>query len=124
MGFLSVPIIPLTDGVSILSLQGIVDEVRSEQIISDVLHNAAESDIDFFIIDLSKLYIQDNRFPKELFTLINALYLIGVRTIITGVTPAFAHEQVDHFDLTNAKTKYVNNIQSALDYIGYHLIEK
>ncbi|MBH0168939.1 MAG: GAF domain-containing protein [Bacillota bacterium] len=124
MGFLSVPIIPLTDGVSILSLQGIVDEVRSEQIISDVLHNAAESDIDFFIIDLSKLYIQDNRFPKELFTLINALYLIGVRTIITGVTPAFAHEQVDHFDLKNAKTKYVNNIQSALDYIGYHLIEK
>ncbi|MGG0410469.1 anti-anti-sigma factor [Peribacillus simplex] len=97
MGFLSVPIIPITKGTSILSIQGIVDGNRSELIMSDVLHSAADNDIGFFIIDLSKL-------------------------LVKGVTPSIAKEHVNNFDLKNLKTKMVKGIQYALDYIGYALI--
>ncbi|MBO0999325.1 STAS domain-containing protein [Bacillus sp. SD075] len=124
MGFLSVPIIPITKGISILSIQGIVDGNRSEQIMSDVLHSAADNDIGYFIIDLSKLLVQDNCFPNFLFNMMSALGLMGVETVITGVTPTFAKEHVNNFDLKNLKTKMVKDIQCALDYIGYVLIEK
>lgn len=124
MGFLSVPIIPITEGISILSVQGIVDKERADQILSDVLHNAADHDIDYFIIDLSKLHVQDHTFSGFFFDMISALNLMGVETIITGVTPTFAREQVDHFDFKGLSTKIVKDIQSALDHIGYTLIEK
>ncbi|MCQ6268638.1 anti-anti-sigma factor [Fictibacillus sp. WQ 8-8] len=124
MSFLSVPIIPIKNGISILSLQGIVDDDRSHQILSDVLHDAADNDIDYFIIDLSKLLVHDDTFSDFFYQMINALNLMGVETIITGVTPVFAREQVDKMDLQVLNTRIVKDIQSALDYIGYTLIQK
>ncbi|MDQ0880049.1 hypothetical protein [Peribacillus sp. V2I11] len=73
MGFLIVPIIPITKGISVHSIQGIVHGNRSEQIMSDVLHSAADNDIGYFIIDLSKLLVQDNCFPTFLFNMMSAL---------------------------------------------------
>lgn len=124
MGFLSVPIIPITSGISILSLQGIVDENRSEQIMGDVLQTAADQDIRYFIVDLSKLIVQDDVFPNVLIDMIHALQLMGVDAIITGVTPAFAMSQFNLINLENSDTKFVTNIKTALDYIGYSLVEK
>jgi rsbT co-antagonist protein RsbR len=124
IGFLSVPIIPITNGISILSLQGIVDDKRSEQIIKEVLQAAAEHEISYFIIDLSKLLNERNEFPDVLFHMTDALNLMGVDTIITAVTPEFAKEQVNNRDLNNLNTKFVNDIESALEYIGYSLVEK
>lgn len=124
MGFLSVPIIPITKGVSILSIQGIVDENRASEIISDVLHNAAANDIHSFIIDLSKLIVQEDDFPNVLFNMIEALSLMGVETIITGVNPAFARKHVNNMDGQDQQIKFVANIQFALEYLGYSLVEK
>lgn len=124
MDFLSVPIIPITNGISILSLQGIVDEIRSEQIMSDVLQNAADHDIRYFIIDLSKLIVDDHIFQNVLFNMIQALQLMGVDTIITGITPAFVLNQYNTINLEDLNTKFVKDIQLALEYIGYSLIEK
>lgn len=124
MGFLSVPTIPITSGVSILSLQGIVDENRSEQIMGDVLQTAAEQDIRYFIVDLSKLVVQDDVFPNVLINMIQALQLMGVDAIIMGVTPAFDMSQFNHINHENSSTKFVTNIKMALDYIGYSLVAK
>lgn len=124
LGFLSVPIIPITKGISILSLQGNVDEQRSEKIMSDVLHNAAAHNIDSFIIDLSKLHVQEDNFPTELFRMIEALNIMGVETILTGVTPKFAKEHVKNIHFQNSSIKIVKNIQFALEYLGYTLVEK
>ena len=124
LGFLSVPIIPITKGISILSLQGNVDEQRSEKIMSDVLHNAAAHDIDSFIIDLSKLHVQEDDFPAELFRMIEALNIMGVETILTGVTPKFAKEHVKNVHFKDSDIRIVKNIQFALEYLGYTLVEK
>lgn len=112
MGFLSVPIIPITSGVSILLIMG------------DVLQTAAEQDIRYFIVDLSKLVVQDDVFPNVLINMIQALQLMGVDAIIMGVTPAFAMSQFNHINHENSSTKFVTNIKMALDYIGYSLVAK
>jgi rsbT co-antagonist protein RsbR len=126
MGFLSVPIIPITKGVALLSLQGNIDDERSEQIMSDVLQTASEKNIDYFIMDWSKLLVQDDSFRdvlNALFKVINALDLMGVETVITGVTPAFAMKHVQNAGSKSPGTM-LKDIQAALDYIGYTLIKK
>src|SRR6478752_6524519 len=123
MGFLSVPIIPITEGVSILSLQGIIDKERADQIMTDVLHDAAHNEIDYFIIDLSKLLLREKEFPNFFFKMITALQLMGAQAVITGVTPTFAKEQIKNHDLRNLQLKVVKNIQQALQCVGYNLIK-
>ncbi|MGG0540703.1 GAF domain-containing protein [Priestia aryabhattai] len=123
MGFLSVPIIPITEGVSILSLQGIIDKERADQIMTDVLHDAAHNEIDYFIIDLSKLLLREKEFPNFFLKMIKALQLMGAQAVITGVTPTFAKEQTKNHDLRNLQLKVVKNIQQALQCVGYNLIK-
>ncbi|WP_257008245.1 STAS domain-containing protein [Bacillus sp. FJAT-45350] len=127
IGFFSVPIIPITEDVALLTLQGIVDEKRTEQIMVDVLHSVAEKEFDYFIMDWSKLRLEDDSYSNVqnvLFNIINALKLMGVETIITGVTPTFARKQVNNFDVKEFKTKMVKDVQSALEYAGYTLTKK
>ncbi|WP_154973778.1 GAF domain-containing protein [Priestia megaterium] len=123
MGFLNVPIIPITEGVSILSLQGIIDKERADQIMTDVLHDAAHNEIDYFIIDLSKLLLREKEFPNFFLKMITALQLMGAQAVITGVTPTFAKEQTKNHDLRNLQLKVVKNIQQALQCVGYNLIK-
>lgn len=124
LGILSVPIIPIVEGMSILSLQGVIDEERAEQIMTDVLQDAAKNDMDYFIIDLSKLLLQEHSFPNFLGRMITALQLMGVETIVTGITPVFAQEQIKNSHLNKLKTTFVQDIQSALRYGGYELLKK
>ncbi|WP_144550807.1 hypothetical protein [Peribacillus simplex] len=77
---------------------------RSVQIMSDVLHSSAGNDISYFSIDLSKRLFQESCFPNFLINMMSA------ETIITGVTPTFAKEYVNNFDLKNLKTKMVHLI--------------
>ncbi|MGJ9381907.1 STAS domain-containing protein [Salipaludibacillus sp. CF4.18] len=124
LGFLSVPIIPITKGVSILSVQGVIDEVRSELIIQEVLNYGAEHQIEHFIIDLSGLVILENAFPSVLFDMVQALEIMGISTVITGVSPSFAKQEVNNTQLKNLNTKTVKTIESALDNIGFKLTAK
>ncbi|MDO6654718.1 STAS domain-containing protein [Anaerobacillus sp. 1_MG-2023] len=122
MDFLSVPIVPITKGISILTLQGVIDERRAENIIKQVLQYGASNQIDYFIVDLSGLKIVDGYFPTILGDLFQSIQLMGIETIITGVTPSIAQQEVANEQLPRFKT--VQNLESALDYIGFELVEK
>ena len=54
---------------------------------TDVLHDAAHNEIDYFIIDLSKLLLREKEFPNFFLKMITALQLMGAQAVITGVTP-------------------------------------
>lgn len=124
MGFLNVPIIPITKGVAILSLQGIIDENRSENIMRTVLHYGTDHQLDHFIIDLSGLIILDGVFPRVLANLVRSLQLMGIQPIITGITPQIASHDLEKGELSALEIKIVRNLESALEYIGFYLIEK
>jgi|GEM_PF-1304209 len=124
MGLLNVPIIPITSGVSILTLQGIIDGYRADKIMETVLQYGVDHDIDSFVIDLSGLVIVDNTFPSVLIELVRSLKLMGMETIMTGITPEIAKHEVNNTQLLHLNTKTVPNLESALEYIGFRLIEK
>ncbi|WP_226659095.1 GAF domain-containing protein [Guptibacillus hwajinpoensis] len=122
LDFLSVPIVPITKGISILTLQGVVDERRAETVIQQVLQYGANQQINYFIADLSGLKIVDGYFPMILGDLFKSIQLMGIETVVTGVTPAIALQEVANEQLPHFKT--VQNLESALDYIGFELVEK
>ncbi|MGM0835406.1 MAG: STAS domain-containing protein [Bacillota bacterium] len=124
MAFLQNPIIPITNGVSVLPIQGVIDEERAQLIIYAVLEYCNTHQIEYFTIDLSGLIIIDGQFPKIFAELIQSLQLMGIESILTGITPDMARFEVANGHLTELATKKVRNLESALDYIGFTLIEK
>ncbi|MYL32472.1 STAS domain-containing protein [Pontibacillus yanchengensis] len=124
MDYLTVPIIPITQGISILTIQGIIDEQRSAKIINNVLQYGSSQQIEYFIIDLSGLVILDGNFPQVIIQLVQSLQLMGIETIITGISPEIAKHEVNNIQLLQLKTKTVQNLEAALDYIGFYLAEK
>ncbi|QHT47711.1 GAF domain-containing protein [Bacillus sp. SB49] len=124
MALLNVPIIPITKGVSILTIQGIIDERRAKKIMDTTLRYGAEKDIDYFIIDLSGLVILDDLFPDVLAKLVHSLELMGIEALMTGITPAIAQREVENVKFNKLKARTVVNLEAALSSIGFSLVEK
>ncbi|MGR9048757.1 STAS domain-containing protein [Halobacillus faecis] len=123
MGLMNAPIIPITDGVSVIPIQGIVDQERADKLLSDVLRYGKEQDTDYFVLDLSGLVVRDQFFSEMLPKLIHALQVMGIDTILTGITPEIAQKEIETNVLTKTKPKTVPNLQTALSTIGFKLVE-
>ncbi|RLQ89854.1 STAS domain-containing protein [Planomicrobium sp. Y74] len=118
---LSVPIIPIKKGLSILSLQGNINEERSQKILEDTLSYAAKNSSESFIIDLSQIVLLENRFPDVLRNLVLGLNIMGIKVMMTGLPPWLVKMQEVRDHLTDLQTEYVMDIESALNKIGYTL---
>ncbi|MEC3883912.1 GAF domain-containing protein [Halobacillus sp. HZG1] len=123
MRLMNVPIIPITEGVSVVPIQGIVDEERADKLMRDVLLYGKEQDIDHFVLDLSGLVVRDQFFSEMLPKLIHALQVMGINTILTGITPEVAHKEIETNVLSPHKPKTVSNLKTALSTIGFQLVE-
>jgi rsbT co-antagonist protein RsbR len=103
---LSVPVVPLTKGVAILPLIGKVDTDRANVIMEETLSNAVRLKLGKIIIDLSGILIVDTIVANQLFRIIDALRLIGVCTVITGIRPEIAKLIVSNgIDFSNINIK-------------------
>lgn len=118
---LSVPIIPIKKGLAILSLQGNINEERSQKILEDTLSYAAKNGSHSFIIDLSQIVLLENRFPDVLRNLVLGLNIMGIKVMMTGLPPWLVKMQEVRDHLTDLQTEYVVDIESALNNIGYTL---
>ncbi|WP_413379908.1 GAF domain-containing protein [Alkalihalobacillus sp. 1P02AB] len=123
---ISCPIIPIKQGLAILSLQGNINEVRSQKILEDTLSYAAEFRIHHFIIDLSQLFLSENQFPDVLKKLVMALNIMGSEVFIAGVPKWLVSRGEVRAQLEGLNAVYVKTVEEALNSIGYSLnrIEK
>lgn len=123
MSLLNVPILPITKGVSVLTLQGIVDDERADKLTGDVLNYASQNSIDYFVLELSGLVVIENEFPYVVVEIIQALQVMGIEPIMTGITPAIAMQETGTDALQKLNIKTVSNIEEALEYIGFSLVQ-
>lgn len=123
IAYLTVPIIPITTGVSILSVQGIVDSSRSEIILNQVLDYCAGHQVHTFIVDLSGLIILNEQLPLAISNLAQALRVMGVRPLISGITPEIAKQDLKCGQLTNLSIETVRSLEQAMELIGFSLTE-
>lgn len=91
---LSVPVVPLLPGVGVLPLVGNVDTERARLLMEETLEQAVKLKLTHLIFDVSGVMIVDTMVADQLFKVISALSLVGVKTIMTGIRPEVAHTMV------------------------------
>ncbi len=91
---LSTPVISLTSEVGLLPIIGDIDTTRARTILESTLQQSTAANLSMLIIDLSGVILVDTMVAQQIFHLVDALKLIGVKTIITGIRPEVAQTAV------------------------------
>lgn len=87
---LSSPIISISSDTALLPLVGDIDTARAKVILENTLEQCTAKEVDQLFIDLSGVVIIDTMVAHEIFQLIDALNLIGVKTTLSGIRPEIA----------------------------------
>lgn len=117
---ISVPVVPITEGVAILPLIGEIDTSRAQQIMEVSLNHSAEAELDYLFIDVSGVPVIDTLVANYIYQVVQALELIGVHATLTGLRPETAKALVDMgvtFNHVNTKA----GLHQALEEIGIYI---
>ncbi|TMU87621.1 STAS domain-containing protein [Bacillus sp. BHET2] len=91
---LSSPIISLNSNTALLPLVGNIDPTRAELILENALEQCVNKEVSLLFIDLSGVVLIDTMVAHQIFQLIDALQLIGVKPILSGLRPEIAQTAV------------------------------
>lgn len=81
----SSPLIPITDDILVLPLIGSIDPERGQQILDTVLDGAKQSQVRVAIIDITGVRTVDTQAASALTSAAQALRLLGVLPVLTGI---------------------------------------
>lgn len=102
---LSTPIVPITEGVSVLPLIGNMDMERLQIISDNITKKMSETKHDTLIMELSGLNDVDEEVIHGIFRFNDILQLLGTDLVIAGISPQLALKatQLD-LELSSMKT--------------------
>jgi rsbT co-antagonist protein RsbR len=115
---LSVPIVPLFDGIAVLPLIGEIDHDRAQVLQIKTLERCSENKIVSLVIDLSGVNSLTPDVLHRLFLLIDSLHLLGVQTIVTGIRPEIALT-ASLFEINLRDVQTNASLKQALSVLGY-----
>lgn len=120
---LSAPFVPITAGVAVLSVIGVINETLSRNMVQLALSKSQSLSLNYLIIDLSGVIKITQHVVALIHTLVNLLKLMGVTPIITGISPELAIRAVKQGADFN-QVIVEANLENALNNIGLQLKEK
>ncbi|MFC4355452.1 STAS domain-containing protein [Chryseomicrobium palamuruense] len=120
---LSVPIVPLAEGIAILPVIGNITRTRVEQIVEVALTRSQELGLDYLIVDLSGITQMNQSVADSLLKITKLLNLLGVRPILTGLRPETAL-QTNQLGIDLKKVMVEANLERALAKVGFMLEKK
>ncbi|WNS80563.1 STAS domain-containing protein [Domibacillus sp. DTU_2020_1001157_1_SI_ALB_TIR_016] len=91
---LSVPVVPITKGVAVLPLIGSMNTERAALLMEEGLQKAAQLKLSHLLLDLSGVVTVDTMVADQIFKVIEALSLLGVRASLIGIRPEVAQTMV------------------------------
>ncbi|WP_330218043.1 STAS domain-containing protein, partial [Priestia megaterium] len=110
---LSVPVVPITKGIAILPLIGEVDTERATLLLEETLKKANELKLSHLLFDLSGVMIVDTMVAHQIFKIVDALGLLGVKTILIGIRPEVAQTMIQ-LGIDFSKITIKANLEKAL----------
>lgn len=119
---LSVPVVPLAEGIAIIPIVGDIDTHRAKLIMEISLNASADLNLEDIIFDVSAVPIIDTMVANQLFKIVNALQLTGVETILTGIRPEIA-QTIVNLGVNFGEIKTRASMQQALKELGFKKIE-
>ncbi|RWZ58802.1 STAS domain-containing protein [Halobacillus fulvus] len=115
---LSAPVVPVLEGVAILTVIGEVDTSRAQILMENSLNESSRLKLNHLLIDVSGVPVIDTEVAHNLFQIVKSLELVGVKTLLTGMRPEIARAVVEMgIEFKHVKTKA--NLQQALADIGF-----
>lgn len=88
------PVTLVWDGVMLLSLAGIVDSARAQDIMDIVLNEIATTNSRIFILDILGVEAVDTAVANHLIKITQASALLGCTCVISGISPVVAQSLV------------------------------
>ena len=114
---LGAPVIPIGDTIAVLPLIGDIDTERAQRIMETVPAKCIKNQVNKICIDLSGVPIVDTMVAQQIYSIIQTLSLLGIKTVLSGISPEVAMTSVQlGIDLKGIKT--FNTLQQALQKIG------
>lgn len=87
---LSAPVIKLHQGIGLLPVVGDIDTHRAKYLLENTLIECGRKKISHLYVDLSGVTMIDTMVAMQIFQLIDALKIVGVKTTLSGVRPEIA----------------------------------
>ncbi|MBN8193035.1 STAS domain-containing protein [Bacillus sp. NTK074B] len=122
MDELSAPIVPIADKVAILPLIGEIDTHRASSVMETALKKSSELKLDYLFIDISGVAIMDTMVSHNIYQIINALKMMGVQSVLTGIRPEVA-QTLGNLGITFEDLKTSASLKKALEDIGFNQYE-
>ncbi|PLR94819.1 STAS domain-containing protein [Bacillus sp. T33-2] len=115
---LSVPVVPIAEGIAVIPLVGDIDTHRAKLIMEKSLGEGSRLNLNSIILDVSGVPMIDTMVADKLFHIVTALQLTGIEAIVTGIRPEIAQTIVSlGVDFGSIKTQA--NMQQALKHLGF-----
>ncbi|MEH7886911.1 STAS domain-containing protein [Bacillus sp. JJ1609] len=120
---LSVPVVPIIDGIAAIPLVGEIDTNRAHLIMEISLNEGTRLNLKTIIFDVSGVPIIDTMVAHQIFKIITALKLTGTQAIISGIRPEIAQTIVS-LGLDFKEVQTTATLQQALNQLGLTIIPK
>ncbi|SDM55374.1 STAS domain-containing protein [Sediminibacillus halophilus] len=115
---LSVPVVPVAPGIAAVPIVGEIDTHRAQLITEIVLKEGTNLELDFVILDISGVPMIDTMVSDQIFQILKALSLIGIKAIITGIRPEVA-QTIGNLGLDYKGVTTRATLQQALAELGF-----
>lgn len=103
---LSAPLIPVTDGITIMPLIGTIDTERAKLIMENLLQGTINHNSEVVLIDITGVPVVDTMVAHHIIQAAEAVHLIGAKCILVGIRPEIAQTIVNlGIDLSDFSTK-------------------
>lgn len=92
---MSTPVTPIWEGILLLPLVGVIDSMRTADIMNKTLTAIAEMRAKVFVLDISGVGAVDTAVANQLIKITKATRLMGCEPIISGLSPSIARTMVE-----------------------------
>lgn len=112
---LSTPIVPISQGILVLPLVGVLDAARAQQMMENLLSKVVERQARVAIIDVTGVPHIDTASASALLQVARAVRLLGAQVVLTGIRPEVSQAIVClDIDLAGIVTR--RDLQSAISF--------
>lgn len=92
---MELPILDISNDVTLIPLIGLLDSVKSQRLMENILHSIKEKSTTTAIIDIGGILVVDSAVAAHLIKITKATKLMGCTTILSGIAPDVAQTIVN-----------------------------